>query len=165
MKKIASVILLAFLIPLIFSCSSGEDESLAVAKAFWQALEDQDIEKARSYATKETAASLKPNDNEEDKDVDIVFGEVTFEDGKSIVETTMRASDDETSMDIPLKTVLVKEEGEWKVDVNLTMMSMFGGAMGAMMDAMKEGFEEMGKAMADEMKSSFEGMSNSNDDD
>ena len=162
------VVLLSVIVLFSLGCSSGGDESVTVAKNFWKAMEDRDIEKARSYATKATANSLNINESEEDQDVEIIFGEVTKEDGKTLVVTTMRTTQDEKTMDIPMKTVLVKEEGEWRVDVDQTMMSLFGGAMGAMMDTMKEGFEDMGKAMADEMQSGFEEMSkelSNNDDD
>ena len=168
MTRRIALILLSVIVLFSLGCSSGGDESVTVAKNFWKAMEDRDIEKARSYATKATANSLNINESEEDQDVEIIFGEVTKEDGKTLVVTTMRTTQDEKTMDIPMKTVLVKEEGEWRVDVDQTMMSLFGGAMGAMMETMKEGFEDMGKAMADEMKAGFEEMSKeltiSNDD-
>ena len=156
MKKTILAILLISFVPVLLSCSNSKDESLAVAKAFWEAMEARDVEKAKSYATKESANSLQINEDEEDQEVVITFGEVTIEDDKSTIETTMHPIDAETNLEIPLKTVLVLEDGEWKVDFDQTMMSMLGGAMGAMMDAMKEGFEEMGKAMAEEMKAGFE---------
>lgn len=156
-RKIGLVVM-SMLILVSMGCSSGEDESLMVAKNFWKAMEERDVETARSYATKASANSINIEEDAEDQDVDIMFGEVTKEDGKTMVETTMHTSQDGNTMDIPMKTVLVQEDGQWKVDVDQTMMSLFGGAMGAMMETMKEGFEEMGKAMADEMKSSFEKM-------
>jgi hypothetical protein len=167
MSKRVAIIFLGLAVLFSFGCSNS-DESVTVAKNFWKAMEDRDIETARSFATRESAGSLTINEENADQDVEIIFGEVTTEDGKTMVATTMKTVQDETEMEIPMQTVLVKEEGKWKVDVNLTMMSLFGGAMGAMMDSMKEGFEEMGEAMADEMKAGFEEMSkelNSDDDD
>ncbi len=159
MTRRIALILLSVIVLFSLGCSSGKDESVTVAKNFWKAMEDRDIEKARSYATKATASSLNINESDEDQDVEIIFGEVTKEDGKTLVVTTMRTTQDEKTIDIPMKTVLVKEEGEWRVDVDQTMMSLFGGAMGAMMETMKEGFEDMGKAMAEEMQAGFEEMS------
>jgi len=51
-----------------------------------------------------------------------------------------------------LTTVLVQQEGTWKVDVNKTMMSIFGGAMGEMMEQMGEAMQEMGESMAEGMQ-------------
>jgi hypothetical protein len=140
-------------------CGSDKDESLAVAKDFWKAMKDRDIEKAKTYATSASADALTINAEENDQDVEISFGDIEIKDGKSTIETNMQAVDDDSQMTIPMETVLIKEEGEWKVDVNLTMMSLFGGAMGAMMESMKEGMEELGKSMAEEMKASMEELS------
>jgi len=156
-RRIVAIVL-SVIVLFSLGCSSS-NEAISVAKKFWKAMEDRDLAKAKYYATKATASSLNINENEEDKDVEIIFGEVTKEDGKTLVVTTMRTTQDEKTMDIPMKTVLVKEDGEWRVDVDQTMMSLFGGAMGAMMETMKEGFEDMGKAMAEEMQAGFEEMS------
>ena len=154
LQKVAIVLL--FVTGLLSLGCSGSDESLTVAKNFWKAMEDRDLEAARSYATRATANSLNLGESGEDQAAEIIFGEVSREDGKTLVATTLKTAQDDHEINIPLKTVLVKEDGKWKVDVDQTMMSLFGGAMGAMMDSMKEGFEEMGKAVADEMKAGFE---------
>ena len=156
MKIAVHTMLCLLLVALFLGCGGGEDASVKVAKSFWQAMEERDIDKARSFATEATAATLTLNNDEENKEVDIIFGEAKIEDGQSHVPTTMKTTEKGQSITVPMETVLVKEEGEWRVDVNLTMMSLFGGAMGAMMDTMKDGMEEMGKAMAEGMKDSFE---------
>ena len=47
----------------------------------------------------------------------------------------------------------MKQDGKWKVDLDQTMMSMFGGAMGEMMKGlggqMGEGLNQMGKELED----------------
>jgi hypothetical protein len=156
MLRRVCVFMMLIMVWLAAGCGD-KDESLTVAKHFWKAMEDRDLETAKSYATRATANSLNMEENGEDQDVEIIFGEVTREEGKILVATTMRTSQDEKTISIPMKTVLVKEDGRLKVDVDETMMSLFGGAMGAMMESMKEGFQEMGKAMADGMKAGFEG--------
>ncbi len=138
------------------------DSPEGVADKFWGALIDRDIDKARSYATENSAASLQENKNNADGEAEITFGEVKTENGKSTIETTMHSSTGEMELNIPMKTFLVQEDGEWKVDANQTMMSMFGGAMGELMegfgDAMKDSMREMGKAMGEGMR---EGMKES----
>lgn len=154
--SVASLLLIA--LPLI-GCG-GKNDQVAVARAFWSALEAHDLETARHYATRETAQSLTIQEEQEGQEITIVFGEVSREDEKSMVATTITTSNEGIEMSIPLQTVMVKEEGAWKVDVNQTMMSMLGGAMGAMMEglteSMKDGMEELGEAMADQMKASME---------
>jgi hypothetical protein len=162
MRRITIAILMGVLACVIIGCSSGSKDALSVAKEFWAALEDQNLEKAKSYATIETRNSLQLNEREENEDVEIEFGEVTVEDSQTRVQTTMRSIGEESETTIPLETVLVKEEGEWRVDVDQTMMSLFGGAMGRMMEglgeAMKDGMEDMGKAMVEGMKGAMEEM-------
>ena len=70
------------------------------------------------------------------------------------------------------RLILVKEEGQWKVDAEQTMMSMFGGAMGEMMkglgkaleEGFKKGFEEMGKSIAGGMQKGLEVMTQTSAD-
>jgi hypothetical protein len=165
MRKVTAAILFALLVPLSFGCGNGEDESLVVAKAFWKAMENRDLVTARSYCTPETANSLQIDKDKKDQDVDISFGRVEIEDGEAHVKTTMVGTNDDGSiMSIPLETILVERDGEWRVDANQTMMSILGGAMGAMMESMKDGMEEMGKAMTESMKSAFEEAGSSDDD-
>jgi hypothetical protein len=90
----------------------------------------------------------------------VTFGEVTREGDKGVVETVMQTNEGATTIDIQMKTILQKENNQWKVDVEQTMMSMFGGAMGemikglgkAMEEGFKKGFEEMGKSMSEDVR-------------
>ena len=157
MRMFTVTLLVLLFTPVFIGCGNSEDESLTVAKAFWEAMENEDLEMARSYCTRETAGSISMNEDKESQDVDITFGRVEMKDGESHVKTTLVGTNDDGSiMSIPMETILVKRDGEWKVDGSQTMMSVRGGAMGAMMDAMKDGMEEMGEAMAESMKSAFE---------
>ena len=159
MKYFKFTVIIITLACIMFGCSSDKDESLVVAKSFWKAMKERNIEEARTYATAGSAGALSINEDAKDQDVEIAFGDVEIKDGKSTIETNMRAVGDDTQMEIPMQTVLVKEEGKWKVDVNLTMMSLFGGAMGAMMEGMQKSMEDLGNSMAEQMKAGMEDMS------
>ena len=156
MKAPAYLVLIIFACAALAACGNSANQPLKVAQDFWSAMEERDIEKARSFATEATAASVTINDEAEDQEVEINFGEVTFEDDQAVVLTSIMSKGDDSEMEVDMQTVLVKEHGTWKVDVDKTFMSMFGGAMGAMMDemgkAMQKGMEEMGKAMVDAME-------------
>jgi hypothetical protein len=143
----------------------ARDSAIDVAQKFWDAAIDQDIEKARSYATRETADVLTIKEDAGDQEGEVEFGQVTVQHDRTIIETTMRTTSGDSTMSVPLKTVVVQEDGEWKVDVTQTMMSMFGDAMGEMMqgmgEAMEEAMEEIGKTMMEEMKKGMEKMEGS----
>lgn len=158
MKQLVLSIVILLSLSLSFFGCDGEKEQVENAKKFWVAMEAQDLETARQYATRETAHSLSINEDQQDQDIKIAFGDVSKKDGKTSVATTITTTNEGTEMTIPLQTVMVKEDGEWKVDVNQTMMSMLGGAMGAMMEGLTETMKDGMEEMADQMKSTMEEM-------
>ncbi|UCF06394.1 MAG: hypothetical protein JSV33_05015 [bacterium] len=165
MRTTALVMAFAVLLVMLTGCSGGGDTAIVVAGKFWDALEDQDLEKARSYCTKETAESLTLNEDTKDQDVSIEFGNVDITQECAQIETIMRSTSGDVENKIELTTVLVREDREWKVDVSQTMMSMFGGAMGEMMESMsktmEDAMEEMSEKMAEEMQKNMEDMTSS----
>jgi hypothetical protein len=155
MKK---VLFLLVAVALVAGCSSkASNNPKEVAERFWSYSQSGDIEKAKEYATKGSASTLKDEDKEKPKG-EFKLGEPEIEGDKAIIPTTI--ADDDFTMQ--LSTVLVKEDKKWKVDVNKTMMSMMGGAMGQMMKAMGEGMGAMMKGLGgtagEGMKSMEEGM-------
>ncbi len=151
-----SIVLIILCFGVLVTAGCSKDSPVEVAEGFWIAMADRDVETARSFVTKETANSITLNNNAGNGDFTVKFGDVTEEVSYTAVETIMRPSGGEAEMEISLRTIVVKEEGKWKVDANRTMMSMFGGAMGEMMqqlgDAMKDGMEEFGKGMQEGME-------------
>ena len=139
---------------------------LAVAKGFWDAMNAKDIQAVKSYVTKESADKLQIKEKDAAANCKVDFGDIKIEDNKTTIETTMQTYDGTTEFQVQMQTILVKEEGQWKVDAEQTMMSMFGGAMGEMMkglgnaleEGFKKGFEEMGKSIAGGMQKGLEVM-------
>ncbi len=131
------------------------EHKLAVAKGFWDAINADDIYTARSYATKKSGDSLELKKRDTSSSGKVTFGDVKNEGDMTIIETIIQASEGETKLEFPIKTVLVKEDGQWKVDFDQTLMSMFGGVVGEMIEGFKKGFEEIGKSMADDLQKGF----------
>jgi len=142
------------------------EDQLAVAKGFWDAMNAKDIQAVRVYVTKESADKLQIKDKDVTANCKVTFGNIKIEDDKTIIDTTMQTNEGTTEFQVQMQTILVKEDGQWKVDADQTMMSMFGGAMGEMMNGLgkaleegfKKGFEEMGKSMAEGMQKGVEVM-------
>ena len=151
-----SIVLIILCFGVLVAAGCSKDSPMDVAEGFWIAMADRDLETARSFVTKETANSMTLNNNAGNGDFTVKFGDVTEEVSYTAVETIMLPSDGEVEMEISLRTIVVEEEGKWKVDANRTMMSMFGGAMGEMMqqlgEVMKDGMEDFGKGMQDGME-------------
>src|SRR3989304_5426507 len=142
------------------------EDQLAVAKGFWDAMNAKDIQVIRLYVTKESADTLQIKEKDTPGNCEVTFGNIKIEDDKTIIDTTMQTNEGTTEFQVQMQTILVKEDGQWKVDADQTMMSMFGGAMGEMMNGLgkaleegfKKGFEEMGKSMAEGMQKGVEVM-------
>ncbi len=142
------------------------DSQMAVAKGFWDAMNAKDVQAARSFVTKESADKLHIKEEDTTATCKVTFGDIKIEDNKTTIETTMQTNDGTTEFQVQMQTILAKEEGQWKVDAEQTMMSMFGGAMGEMMkglgkaleEGFKKGFEEMGKSVAGGMQKGLEVM-------
>jgi len=142
------------------------DSQLAVAKGFWDAMNAKDIQAARSFVTKGSADKLHIKEEDTTAGCKVDFGDIKIEDDKTTIDTTMQTNDGTAEFQVQMQTILVKEDGQWKVDAEQTMMSMFGGAMGEMMkglgkaleEGFKKGFEEMGKSMAGGMQKGLEVM-------
>ncbi|HHT9146088.1 MAG TPA: hypothetical protein ACFYD4_10500, partial [Candidatus Wunengus sp. YC61] len=125
------------------------ESQLAVAKGFWDAMNAKDVQTARSFVTKGSADKLHIKEEDTTASCKVTFGDIKIEDNKTTIETTMQTNDGTTEFQVQMQTILVKEEGQWKVDAEQTMMSMFGGAMGEMMKG-------LGKALEEGFKKGFE---------
>ena len=140
------------------------EDQLAVAKGFWDAMNAKDIQAVRSYVTKESRDKLQIKDNDAATNCKVTFGEIRIEDNKTSIETTMQTHNETTEFEVQMQTILVKEGGQWKVDADKTMMSMFGGAVGEMVkglgkavgEGIKKGIEEIEKAMAENTQEDIE---------
>src|SRR3990172_2931885 len=147
------------------------EDQLAAAKGFWDAMNAKDIQAIRLYVTKESADKLQIKEKDTPGYCEATFGNIKIEDDKTIIDTTMHTNEWTTEFQVQMQTILVKEDGQWKVDANQTMMSMLGGAMGEMMNGLgkaleegfKKGFEEMGKSMAEGMQKGVEAMTQDSD--
>ncbi len=136
------------------ACGAAGDPH-AVAEAFWTASKDGDMELAKSYVAEGGSASI---DESGSSIGDFSLGETAIDGDRATVETTM-VSAGEQSIELAFTTVLVQQDGGWKVDLDQTsddmMKSLFGTTMGELTKKMGEA---MGDAMGEAMKGMAEGM-------
>ena len=144
---------LTFLLSLTLLAACGSNDPASVADKFWDAMQDRNVDEARKYMTRNSANNLQIKDS--DEKYDIHLGKVSENDDTVSIATTLKKEDDRDTA-IELNTIVVKEDGQWKVDYNQTMLSMFGGAMQQMMQglgkAMQQGSKDMSKAMQESME-------------
>jgi len=134
-------------------CGTGDGPG-AVAEAFWTASKEGDIELAKTYVAEGSKATMN-NSGDSQSLGDFSLGEVTVDGDRATVETNVAAKE----MELAFQTVLIRQEGDWKVDLDATtdemMRSLFGTTMG---DFTKKMGEAMGEAVGETMKAVAEGM-------
>lgn len=133
----------------LVQCSSAKkaDDPKAVATKFWQASETGKIENMKPYITQKSLASDMMKEDAKAEKVKFTLGEAAVEGEKATVPTTI----EQEGFPVNMKTILVKEEGAWKVDVEQTMMTMMEGAMGDLMKGLENMGQDLGKQLGDAM--------------
>ena len=140
----------------LFSCSNTADTPEAVTKVFWQAVVDKDMEKAKSFATWDTVEYLKYLNSNKTHPERFDLGEQMIgEKGAEIAVTLHTKAEGKQSVRIPGKTVLVKTEQGWRVDVKESLGSVVKQTVNNVFDQLnnmlQKGINELDKSFADSM--------------
>jgi hypothetical protein len=134
------------------ACGAADGPDV-VAEAFWRASKEGDAELAKTYMAEGGSASI--NDDRNGSSIgDYSLGETAIDGQRATVETTITSSG-EQEMVIDFTTVLVQQDGSWKVDLDQTTDAMMQSLLGTTMSGMAE---QMGEAMGEAMKGMAEGM-------
>ena len=169
MRHTVAVVLVGLL-----AAGCGGEEPVGVAERFWTAAQARDMEtvEALSVESESTQLNFENTDNVIDS---FQLGESFEEDSETLVPTTLNSSSGENALEFDFETVMVKHEGEWKVDLDATSDRMIKAVLGASMEeigqaigegmkeamegvaeGMAEGMREMGEAMGDAMEEALE---------
>ena len=142
-----------FAAALLATACGAADGPGAVAQAFWTASKEGDIDRAKTYVAEGGKATMSNPENKSLREFSL--GEVTVDGARATVETTVTAEETE----LAFETVLIRQEGDWKVDLDATtdemMKSLFGTTMG---EFTKKMGEAMGEALGESMKAVTKGM-------
>lgn len=146
---------------LLVGCSGGEAARVKqVAQAFWDASKANDIALAKTFVSESSMFQMQEAKDDAPPG-DVELGEVEVDGHVASVETVVSNLDDETPVDMEFETMLVRENGEWKVDMDRTTGSMMQGAFAAMAKAMGTAMTGMAEGMADAFKEGFREMADS----
>lgn len=146
--------IIPFTVLLIAACATSLSKQ-DVARDFWTAMAAKDIAKAKTFASAGSLDGVSPN-NENDNTIDKVDLRPAKEsDGLTVVPTIVTSMENGQEKTLSFDTVMIKENGEWKVDFEKTTNSMLGFSMKDMMEGMGKA---MGEAMGNAMKGLGEGI-------
>ncbi len=139
----------------LFAACGGGNGPAVVAEAFWEASRTGDYELAQSYVAEGGNASISEEAAQNQQIREFTLGESHVEGDSAAVETSLSGDFGENPVDVEFNTVMVRQEGEWKVDLDGTANEMMKAILGV---SMNDFAEQMGEAMGEAMKGMAEGM-------
>lgn len=160
MKKLSLTFIGLFLtIVFLSGCMEKEQTPESVAGEFWQAVIDQDMEKAKSLASWNTVDYLKYIRSGQLKPERYELGEVLKGDRTATIQTMLYSQPQgQASIKIPGKTVLLSTEHGWRVDLKETIGSTVQETVGTVFDQLNNMMQEGLKGLDEQLSESMKGL-------
>ena len=142
---------------LLVGCGEKAQTPESVAAEFWQAVIDQDMETAKTLASWDTVDYLRYIRSGQLKPARFELGEITPGDRSAVIETVLHSQPQgQSSIRIPGKTVLIKTEQGWRIDLKETIGSTVKETVGTVFDQlnniMKQGLQGLDKELSNSME-------------
>lgn len=134
---------------------SESDKAQETARNFWQAVIENNMENAKQLATWDSTDYLRYLRTEQLEPRRFELGELKIEEYQAEV-ATMIFSGEKGDIKVPVRTVLIRYEDEWRVDVQKTMGSMVNGAMGAVVNQLNGFLQEGLRGLDDALNQSID---------
>lgn len=122
-----------------------------VSEGFWRAVKDKDIKAIEKYSTEDSLTGDELSENILPLD-EIVLGKTVIDGDGAWVDTTVTISGDKPYT-LPIKTVLIRDKRQWKVDYQATMKWV---SKGSSVYNVISGIRNMSEALAEELNQSME---------
>jgi len=122
-----------------------------VSEGFWRAVKDKDIAAIEKYSTEDSLTSDELSENILPLD-EIILGKTIIDGDGAWVDTTVTISADKPYT-LPIKTVLIRENKQWKVDYQATMKWV---SKGSSVYSVINGIKNMTDELAAELSQSME---------
>ena len=132
--------------------SSESQQVRETTEKFWQSVLAKDMEPTKTLVTWESAQFLGFLSDNSVSAQRFETGEIKVQENIAEVATVLYGGE-KGDMIIPVRTVLVRHQEVWLVDVQKTMGSMVSGAMGAVVEQlntfMQNGLKDLDRALSD----------------
>ncbi|MEB8430720.1 hypothetical protein OO007_00650 [Cocleimonas sp. KMM 6892] len=156
-KKFVCVLPMLVIIFSLVACNANKAESpKQVSQAFWQAIQDRDMESAKIMATWDTVDYLKYLNTDKLHPERFELGEQMIGETRSEVSTVLYTSEmGESGIKMPGVTVLVKTNHGWRVNVKKSMASVVKYTANNIFDQlnglMQEGVKGLDESLSESM--------------
>lgn len=142
---------------LLLSACNKPETPKSVANDFWEAVQQKDMEKAKNLSSWDTVDYLRYLNAEKIHPERFELGEEIVTEENAEVETLLYSGKQgQTSIKIPGKTLLVKTEQGWRVNVKSTLGSVVRHTVDNVFEQlngmMREGVKELDKALSESIK-------------
>ena len=138
-RKAWMVVLIGISLVTAAECRSAEGEPAKVTEAFWKALNSGGLKTARPYMTKASQAAVDRGMTFNMRGVNIIAGETNIQGNMAtvIIRSPEKPGEQHT-------TIVMKENGRWKVDLMQTLKGMLGAEAWKQMEAFQgKTFDEL----------------------
>ena len=156
MKTQYKISIKIILLSLIILFGSGCDDRLypiEVSEGFWRAVKNKDTEGIEKYSTKNVSKENESIENILPLD-EITLGKTVIDGDSAWVDTTVTISGDKP-FTIPLRTMLIRENKQWKVDYDSTVKLI---SKGSTVSSVINSIKNMSEDLAEELNQSMEGI-------
>ncbi len=139
----------AFLL-LASACGVPAPSPEQVAERFWEALRAGDVAAAKRYAS--ASSAMHVDDLREARQIEeVLLGEVLLGEDSAIVQTSLATSLEDGRTHTTFDTHLVRENQEWRVDVEATerelTTAIFADSLQQIGEAVGQGVQEFSEAL------------------
>lgn len=157
MKRSLAFLSLFLIVFFLAGCDDKPKTPESVAAEFWQAVIDQDMEKAKALASWDSVDYLKYIRSGQLKPERYELGEVLKGDRTAVIETMLYSQPQgQASIKIPGRTVLLSTEHGWRVDLKETIGSTLKETVGTVFDQlnnlMQDGLKGLDQQLSESMK-------------
>lgn len=133
-----------------------DDGPAEVTRDFWNAARDGNTEMVEALSVNRHGADFDFDLDDTDSEIrSISIGDTEIDGDEAEVLTVIEGTNEDMELTVEFKTALVKQDGEWLVEVEETTGRLIGAFMGEMAsyigEALGEGLEEAMEGMADEL--------------
>lgn len=155
--KCVTLLSMFLIMALLVGCDNESKSPESVAAEFWQAVIDQDMEKAKALASWDSVDYLKYVRSGKLKPERYELGEVMKGDRTVVIETMLYSQPQgQASIKVPGRTVLLSTEHGWRVDLKETIGSTLKETVGTVFDQlnnlMQNGLKGLDQQLSESMK-------------
>ena len=153
-----------FFILFLAGCSDdASDSPEAVTTIFWQAVIDKDMEQAKALATWDTVDYLKYINHSKTHPERFELGETMMGEKSAEIGVILHTGGQgKKSIRIPGRTILVKTEHGWRIDVKKSLGSVIKHTVNNVFDQlnnmMQQGINELDQSFSESMKEISKGL-------